>query len=566
MEILAFDIEANGLNEIKVNSKGQATKEANRIWCASSYSISTGEAKGYTEEEIPDLIRRLGQADLVVGHNICSYDLPLLYRLYGNFSVNIYDTLLVSRLIWPDKPQLPNGSHSLKSWGLFLGEYKDDYQGGFDEYNEEMLKYCIQDSVVTAKVFNYQKEFATKNTKAIRLEHKVAEIVAQQVENGFSFDLNAAEILEAELLMHKASVEDEMQIIFPAKVEERWSEKTGKRLKDKVTIFNPGSRQQIADRLHEKYSWKYPTTDKGNPKVDRSVLKKLDYPEAGVLVKYFDNTKLMSQVSDWIIRARASRDHKIHGSLNTLGTVTGRMTSNNPNMQQVSSDPRARSLFVPRSNWVLVGSDLKGLELRMLAHYLHKHDGGAYAEQILSGDIHEHNQEAMGVGSRNQAKSGIYCFIYGGGDTKFGQVIGASTHDAKLIKNKFLSNITGLRQVMDDCKFDAASKGSVRPFNWREIPVRSEHAALNTLLQSSGALVAKIWACFAHDTLTKQFPNQWSWVANVHDEVQVECAADIAHEVGQILCESSLKAGDLLGCTIPTEAEYNVGKNWSETH
>ena len=567
MEVLIFDIEGNGLIEVTIGKKGTGVGEATRVWCAAIHSLSDGETTGYTEEEIPSFIDRLESSDLVVGHNIIHYDLPLLRRLYRDFSVNVYDTLLVSRLMWPDKPMLPNKSHSLKSWGILLGDNKQDYSGGFDEYSEEMLGYCKQDTIVAAKVYEYQKDFASKNKRSIRMETKVAEIIASQVENGFSFDFNKAVELEKSLLMHKADTEDKMQKIFPEIVEERWSDKTGKRLKDKVTVFNPGSRQQIAERLNVKYSWKYPRTEKGNPKVDRSVLAKLEYPEAKTLVSYFDNTKLMSQVSDWIVRSRASRDGKIHGSLNTLGTVTGRMTSNNPNMQQVSGDKRARELFIPRKGGVLVGADLSGLELRMLAHYLHKYDGGAYADTILNGDIHIHNQEAMGVDTRNKAKSAIYCFLYGGGDTKFGSVINTSAAEAKKIKGQLLSNIPGLKRVLDDCKFSSHANGTVRPFDWRDIPVRSEHSALNTLLQSSGAHIAKVWTCYAHAKLIKLFgTNTWRWVANVHDELQIECSPDIAHELGAAVCDAAVAAGKFFNCNIQTDAEYRVGSNWSETH
>ena len=565
MKVLIFDIEGNGLNEVTI-TKTKAIKEADTIWCAAIHDLSNGKTTGYKQEEIPKFINELEEADLVVGHNIVNYDLPLLRRLYGDFNVNFCDTLIVSRLMWPDKPMLPNQSHSLKSWGMLLGDNKQDYTGGFDAYSDEMLKYCMQDTVVSAKVYEYQEEFRNKNAKSIKMEHKVAEIIAEQTENGFSFDLKRAQQLEQELLMHKVSTEDDMQTIFPDEVEERWSDKTGKRLKDKVTVFNPGSRQQIASRLNNKYGWDYPTTDKGNPKVDRTVLSKLSYPEAQVLVQYFDNTKLMSQVSDWIIRAQASRDGKIHGSLNTLGTVTGRMSANNPNMQQVSSDRRARSLFVPSKNWVLVGADLSGLELRMLAHYLEKYDGGAYADQILNGDIHTHNQNAMGLDTRNLAKSAIYCFLYGGGDAKFGSVINTNAANAKKIKQQLLVNIPGLKQVVDECRFSTHARGSVRPFDWRDIPVRSEHAALNTLLQSSGAHIAKLWACYAHEELNKKFKDQWRWVANVHDEVQIECSPDIAHDLGREVISCATKAGHFFNCKILIEAEYNIGNNWSETH
>ena len=566
MRVLAFDIEGNGLNEVTINKKGNCIPEATRIWCAATCDVETGETKAYTEDMLEEFIKELESADLVVGHNVFGYDIPILERLVRKVNANFLDTLVISRMIWPDKPMLPGQSHSLKSWGLLLGEHKTDYMGGFDSFNQEMLDYCVQDTIVTAKIYKYQEDFRKKSEKAIAMEMKVARIISSQVENGFGFDLAQAEETEKQLLLDKVAIEDQMRIIFPDKVEERWSEKTGKRLKDKITVFNPGSRQQIAERLNEKYGWVAPETDKGNPQVDRSVLAKLEYPEAKVLVKYFDETKLMSQVSDWIQRARCSRDKRIHGNLNTLGTVTGRMTSNNPNMQQVSSDKRARSLFIPRKGWVLVGADLSGLELRMLAHYLYPYDGGSYAKQILEGDIHTHNQNAMGLDSRNKAKSAIYCFLYGGGDAKFGSVVGISTRQARDTKNQLLKNIPGLSRIIKDCEFATNAKGCMRPLNWRDIPVRSAHATLNTLLQSSGAHIAKVWTCFCDVKLDKMFKNQWRWVANVHDEIQIECSPDIAHDLGREVCACATKAGEYLECKIRIDAEYRIGKNWSETH
>ena len=566
MKVLAFDIEANGLNEITIGRKGEAVPEADTILCGSIYNLETKEAVGYGPTEIGVMVSELEKADLIIGHHALGYDLPLLTRFFGPITTKVYDTLVVSRLMWPDKCGLPNGSHSLKSWGEYLGESKIDYDGGWDTYSEEMLEYCIQDSIVAAKIYEYQKEFVSNNTQSVKMEHRVAEIISEQVENGFGFDMEAALKLEADLMMDKVSVEDQMRDIFPDQVIERWSEKTGKRLKDKVVSFNPGSRKQIAERLQEKYNWHYPVTDKGNPKVDRSVLAKLAYPEAKILVKYFDETKLMSQVSDWIIRAQASRDGRIHGSINTLGTVTGRMTSNNPNMQQVSSDKRARSLFIPREGWSLVGCDLSGLELRMLAHYLHPYDSGEYAEVVLNGDIHSHNQLAMGVDTRSKAKNGIYCFLYGGGDQKFGSVIGTTAAQARTIKNQLLSNIPALKKLLDVCRFNSVQSGNITPFDWRNIPVRSEHSTLNTLLQSSGAHIAKVWTCFADSILKKKFKGRFKWIANVHDELQIECESSIADEVGKEVCRCANLAGEFFNCRIKIDAEYRVGKNWSETH
>ena len=569
---LAFDIEANGLNEVVAGKKDTYLREATKIWCMSVCNIDSGEMLLFEQDNLADGIQMLRDADIIIGHNIYAFDIPLIERLYGSLDKKpeqIMDTLILSRLVYGDNPPTTDQSHSLMAWGEHLGHSKVDYQGGWDNYTAEMGKYCLQDSVVTAKIWEHfsKQNYMTQYSRAVRMEHVVADMIKRQVEAGFGFDLDKAEALEMELLIEKSQIEDEMRRIFPDKIIVRHSEKTGKRLKDKVEVFNPGSRQQIAERLQEKYGWEPSTTDKGNPKVDHEVLSNLDYPEAKTLCKYFDLIKLMSQVSDWVGRAKISRDKRIHAYINTLGAVTGRMSSKEPNIQQVHSDPRARALFVPKSGWVLVGSDLKGLELRMLAHYLYPFDNGAYAKEVCEGDIHTHNQKAMELESRNTAKTAIYCFLYGGGDEKFAKTINSSTYKAKQTKNKLLSNIPGLKKLIENCRFDTLDKGYVKPFNWRPVYVRKEHAALNTLLQSSGAHIAKAWACVADQRLRMEIgQDKFNWVASVHDELQVECHPDVANKVGKILCESATTAGELLRSNCKIEAEFKVGNNWSETH
>ena len=572
MTNLIFDIEANGLNEVIAGRKKEYIKEGDKIWCLSILNVDTGEQFLFEQDNLVDGVQMLREADVLIGHNILGYDIPFIERLYGSLDkepAQLIDTLIVSRMTYPETAPTAEGSHSLAAWGQFLGQKKVVYTGGWESYTKEMGPYCLQDSVVTLALFNFlsAKEFYTKYSRAIRMEHVVANMIRNQVENGFCFDIDKAEALEMELLIEKSQIEDEMRKIFPDKTIIRHSEKTGKRLKDRVEVFNPGSRQQIAERLTEKYGWQPEETDKGNPRVDHDVLSELNYPETTTLCEYFDLTKLMSQVSDWINRSKISRDNKIHGYVNTLGTVTGRMSAKEPNLQQVNSDGRARDLFKPRTGWVLVGSDLKGLELRMLAHYLYPFDDGVYAKEVVAGDIHNHNMKAMNLDNRNTAKTAIYCFLYGGGDEKFGKTIGCSVYKARQTKKNLLDNIPGLKKVIEACRFSALEKGVVFPFNWRPIPVRKEHAALNTLLQSSGAHIAKAWACIANQRLDMEVcPNNYAWVASIHDELQLECHPDYAHKVGAILLESAIEAGELFKCRCKIEAEYKIGNSWKETH
>ena len=567
-EILAFDIEANGLNEVIIQK--EAVPEATKILCLAITNVETDESQLYFGYEVKEAVQRLRAASLVVGHNIYGYDIPLLDRLCGPFDPKPYtgaiDTLVVSRMMYPDgTPFDSRGSHSLKAWGVMLGEEKTEYTGVFEAYNQEMGDYCIQDSKVSAKVYRYMisNPYWKERADAIRLEHIVSRIISKQVEHGFYFDVNASHKLLDNLTLEAAQIWDEMQELFPPITIERVSEKTGKKLKDRVEVFNPGSRQQIAQRLGDKYNITFPETEKGNPMVSEAVLSTLKCPEAVTLRKYFDITKMQSQVVDWNTRAACSRDGKIHGSVNTLGAVTGRMTAKEPNLQQVNSDPRMRSLFLPSPGLVLLGTDLRGLELRMLAHYLAEWDNGDYARVVTDGDVHTHNQTAMGLDDRNTAKTAIYCFLYGGGDKKFADTIGSSIHKARQIKKNLRNNIPGLSQLIDKCQFQTASIGKLFPFGIRPIPVRKEHAALNTLLQSSGALVAKVWLAISHKDLSGF---KYNFIANVHDEMQLECSIEDAPHIGEILCKAATKAGLHLESRCKIEAEYRIGSSWASTH
>jgi DNA polymerase I-like protein with 3'-5' exonuclease and polymerase domains len=571
MKVYAFDIEANGLHEIIKEKKGYK-KEFDTVWCLSVVDINTGESLLFERDNISYGVQILEEANVIVGHNIYGFDIPALVRKFG-FKIkdpftNVVDTLILSRLIYGDKPPTADNSHSLKAWGEFLGNKKDNYKSGWDEYCREMGEYCVQDSRVTKDLYHFlMKEAKKKNLtdEAMRLEHVVANIVMGQVENGFAFDVDAAEKLVMELQYEICQINDQMQTTFQPIVTPRYHKTTGKPLKDKVEVFNPGSRQQIAKRLFEKYGWEAPETEKGNPNVDCEVLSKLEYPEAKILCEYFDKEKLKSQVEDWINRASLSRDGRIHGLVNTLGAVTGRMSAREPNLQNVHSDPRARACFIASKGKKIVGADLKGLELRMLAHYLWPYDHGTYVKEVTQGDVHVLNQKAMNVEDKDTAKTGIYCYLYGGGDAKFAKTIKTTERKARKVKENLTNNIVGLNKVVENCKFDAIANSFVKPFNWRPVYVRKQHAALNTLLQSSGAHIAKAWLCIADKNL-RDSKLPYKWLANVHDEVQVETNPEHAEEVGKIICKAATIAGEYFRCSCPIEAEYKVGNNWSETH
>lgn len=569
---LIIDIESDSLMELTLDSKGNPVKECSRIHCVVTKDIDsvnpainvwTGDSLG------KPLLDYLAKAELLIGHNLYGFDLECLRRMLGfKDKKKIHDSLVVSKLMYPDLKNHPLGGNSLECWGKFLGNEKINYTGTWKELTDDMITYCIQDVNVAHDIYLHQMEWIKQNKyeKIVQLEHMASEIISQQQSNGFNFDMNAAVKLQRDLLLFKAQVEDEMRVVFPDKIHIRFSEKTGKRLKDKVEVFNPGSRKQIAERLYEKYGWVAPETDNGNPNVDAAVLEELDYPEAKKLVEYFDVIKLMGQVEDWVARASHSRDSKVHGFVNVQGASTGRCTHSQPNLAQVSSDHRARELWIPDKGDVLLGSDLSGLELRMLAHYMHEYDGGAYANVILNGDIHQHNMEKAGLATRNNAKTFIYGFLYGAGDAKVGKIVGGSAKQGSALKDRFLRELPALAKVKQSVEFQVAKNNTVMLVDGRNAPVRSKHAALNTLLQGSGAVVSKYWMILANMNLARQFGSKVKQVAYVHDELQFSCPADIADKAGQVITDSAIEAGKRLGIKMPINAEYKIGRNWAETH
>lgn len=567
---LVIDIEADSLIELTLDGKGQPIKEAGIVHCVVTKDVDTGTVRVFTGKDLGCALRdHIMQAEWLIGHNLYGFDLQCLIRLCTiPLHQKIHDSLVVSKLMYPDRQNHPLGGNSLKDWGKKLGQEKLDFNGPWSELSQEMITYCIQDVHVAHEIYEYQLKWIEDNNyhKVVKLEHLASEIIMRQQANGFSFDLQRALALQNDLLSHKATIEDEMRSIFPDKVHERWSEKTGKRLKDKIEVFNPGSRQQIAERLHDKYGWVAPTTEAGNPNVDADVLEELKFPEAKKLVEYFDIQKLMGQVSDWITRATYSRDGKVHGYVNVQGATTGRCTHSQPNLAQVHSDHRARELWIPDSGEVMLGSDLSGLELRMLAHYMHEYDNGAYADVILNGDIHTHNQTKAGLPDRNTAKTFIYGFLYGAGDEKVGKIVDGSSKHGAALKKRFLKELPALAKVKDWVEFCVMSENALTLVDGRSVPIRSKHAALNTLLQGSGAVVSKYWMIVANFRLRKAFGEQVKQVAYVHDELQFSCPANIADAAGKIITDAAIEAGNRLGIRMPINAEYKIGRNWSETH
>lgn len=581
-DTVIFDIEANGY-----------LKELDSIHCIclqyerSDRILSFSRSDGFEKP-----LEMLASADILVGHNIDAYDIPALQKVFPSFKPKglVRDTLVMSRL----QRVHQMFQHSLASWGELLGEAKADYQGGFDEWSQEMQDYCVQDVKVNAKVWKDLKEEGFTE-ESIKLEHEFARIMQWQMTMGVPFDEERACMLAGELIAIEKDMHADLTRDIPTwktPFTPKRNNKTVGYVKGltvfKESPFNPGSRTQVVKYFKQKYKWSpVEFTDKGNPKISGEILRDLPYPEAKGLADYFDVKKLLGQVvlgdKAWL---KSIEEGRIHGFINHNGAVTGRCTHSSPNLGQVprvSSFKGAvcRGLFQAEKGSSIVGCDAKGLELRNLAHYMAAYDGGKYSVEVVEGDVHTRNGEAANITDRDAAKRFIYAHNYGAGDAKLGIIIDPDAGDlerktlGRLARTNLMIQIPALKYLIDQVKVVAKQRGYLVGLDGRKLWVRSPHRALNTLLQGAGSVIMKAatvikWKQVIGEDLDWRAYMAGSWRAypmlHVHDETQDNVKEDYAEEFAQIANNSITLSGKMFDYRCPLEGDAKIGNNWAETH
>jgi len=616
--------------------------EVTQIHCLVLRNIDTGKVHIFNSQSpvmtIEAGLAMASAADLTVWHNGINYDCPVIQKLYPSHrwaEKKVIDTLVYARLVYPDlwdidtklyeKGKLPGHlrkRQSLEAWGHRLGEYKGDYQGDpsiadekerkkrkWERWNQAMEDYCVQDTEVTLKLF-LKLEAKDYSREAIGIEHGVAWIISRQERYGFGFDKAAAAQLLASLVKEKLRLEDELATVFkpmwmrdgklftPKADNKRHGYVSGAVLqKIKLTEFNPGSRDHIALWLKRLYGWKPDEfTNDGKPKIDETVLNQLPFPEAKLLQRYLMVGKRLGQLAEgkeaWL---KNEKNGRLHGSVNSNGAVTRRMTHSRPNMAQVPAGyslygPECRALFTVPKGKVLVGADAAALELRDLAGYMAAYDGGEYVKVVLEGDkskgtdIHSVNARALGLdpkgtyfdgeSGRDIAKTWFYAFIYGAGDEKLGfitkRIKGPKARSAgKKSRADFMRNLPALGKLVERVKKAVKERGFLKGLDGCILHIRSQHSALNTLLQSAGAIQMKKALIILDESLKAigLVPGvHYEFVANVHDEWQLEVDEEHGETVGKLAVEAIRKAGEYFKFKCPLDGEYGIGRSWAETH
>lgn len=703
LKVRFFDLESNGLLRHQL-TPGSGQEPVSTVHCLVVHDMEDGWYRRYRknkhEDNIKEGLKALQEADLIIGHNVISYDIPVLTKLYG-FEVpkeKVMDTLVLARLVYANikdldigamrKGLLPGrlfGSQSLEAWGYRTGVMKDEYDGDpliadvavrkarkWAEWNQAMEDYCVIDVKSTRALFDKlvgsEHYFPQESQEwggaiyAVKLEHQISWVMTKQERNGFPFDESGAGKLYAELAGKRQGLLDKLVATFgtwyrphggttafkhprtgvplPKYAMVKYPKTGALFLKDGKTLskspyyegrpytpielvqFNPSSRDHIAKVLMDN-GWE-PTefTETGKPTVDEETLKdvKVGDPKAqaavDLIAEYMLLVKRLGQIAEgdnaWL---KLSDNGRIHGSINPNGAITGRATHAWPNIAQVPSSgalygPQCRALFGAkhyRHTWpkaVQVGTDASGLELRCLGHFMARFDEGKYIDVLLNGDIHWLNVESLGLvpkgtkrdksshehdGFRNNAKTFIYAFLYGAGDAKIGTIVGGGKEAGKALKKNFMEAtpaIAELRASIELALVESAKwvdgkqqvkwkRKWLKGLDGRKLHVRSPHSALNTLLQSAGALACKLWAVETVRILTEEMGlkhgtergDDFMLCAWVHDELQFVCRdPEVAEKVSQASALGMKFAGEFFGFRCPLETEAKVGDSWLECH
>jgi DNA polymerase I len=653
---LLFDCEADGFLDA-----------VTKVHCIGAVNVDTGARYVWGPGELDAAVAELATADVLIGHNIIRYDLPVLLKVLKwapRPEVELLDTMILARLIHPDvrdtdatlvvQGKMPRmsvndptksliGRHTLEAWGYRLGEHKSHYDGGWAEWSQAMQDYMVQDVSTNLRLWVFLRP-DDYSAAAVRLEHRISRLCDAIETNGIPFDQEAAGALHAELVGKKHTYEEALKAQFgfwlapvspteakylftPKKDNAKLGYVKGQQCcKLERVDFNPGSRSHIIKVLKDR-GW-VPTvfTDAGKPKVDESIVASLvvQFPEATGLAEYLTIDKRLSQLAEgeqaWLKHVSGIDGH-VHGVVNPMGTITSRATHFNPNISQVPSPKKpygiaCRALFGRKAGWALVGADQDGLELRGLAHYLARADGGAYGRIVTGGDPHWTNAIAMGLvpagtarDKHNQlhtvlredgSKRFIYAYVYGCWDDMAGQIVLRCLNNAratcgaegkaiyeeffgkakpgekiirkvgKKVRSDFAKRIDGFTALNERIGDQVDRFGWVPGLDGRRIPSRSKHSALNFLIQSAGAIVCKRWGCDAYDALATKYKMGWngevSFIIWNHDEYQVACREGLEEEVGQTLVKYARTAGAEYGFRVPLDSKFTVGRTWADTH
>jgi DNA polymerase-1 len=599
--------------------------DATVIWVACVRNILTGEEHTLVGQ---DVIKEFvnGKADAYwITHNGLGFDVPTLNRLLGTrIQTNkVIDTFVLSMLFHPTL----EGGHSLGAWAKRVGMEKGDFND-FSRYSEEMATYCQQDTRITAEVFlrlTARMRAVGFTEVGCNIEHRAWACIKQQQRNGFAFDVKRAAQLFATLRHEQEGLKEKIYERFPPQLlpiqhykqsckkdgsfNAQYERHVG--LFPKVELlpdggyrtydwveFNLGSPQQRVEKLLA-LGWEprefTPVTEKGgggNAKATdggelvpslQEFVEESGIEEVKLIAQWMALQGRANAVGNWIDLYN-DKTGCIHGNLWLASSLRYRHdhpnTANIPSVRLDKDDHpikgadgyytyEARDLWTHRGKnggRKLVGVDAKGIQLRVLAHYL---DDEEFTKAILAEDPHAYNRDAWGfspdASGRRLAKTILYAIVMGAGDGRIASEAGISLAEAKAAKKLLFDRVPGLPALIIRLKQEFKATGRITLCSGSKVAMKRDYTVIPYLLQGDESQIMKLAMIYIDAGIQKENLDVLK-VGDIHDEHQYDCSVDCI-DVFIRLCDRSFKrAGEFFKYRLPIECSTQVGETWAETH
>ena len=515
--------------------------------------------------------------DKIVGQNL-KFDIPILARHGIEISRFLGDTMLMSYVL--NSTATRHGMDRLADFYLnyTTTKYTDvtgtaSKQISFAEVKLDIAtNYAAEDADITLRLFNVLTPLLKEKPIQLKLlrdiEYPLVHVLSRVEQNGAKIDKN-------KLAKHSEELSKKI------------SEFSKQAFKIAGEEFNLDSPKQLLEILYEKQGLPVlKKTPKGQPSTNEDTLQRLseEYELPRIILKYRTLAKLKSTYTDSLIKIENPKTERIHTSYQQAVTSTGRLSSTEPNLQNIpiktTEGRRIREAFIPEKGNVLISADYSQIELRIMAHLSEdKNLTHAFNNDI---DVHSSTaSEVFGVSiddvtkdQRRSAKAINFGLMYGMSAFGLTRQLGIARDEAQEYLDAYFARYTGVRDYMDNIKAQAKEDKFVETIMGRRLYLNeinaanglrrqaAERAAINAPLQGSAADIIKK-AMLDIDMLINEEIRDVKMIMQVHDELVFECPKEAADEA---MKEIKLRMENTVNLKIPLIAEAEIGDNWNEAH
>lgn len=437
------------------------------------------------------------------------------------------------------------------------------------EKQEEFMKYACYSAYVPMKAY---KEL-TKQLEDGNMSSLYFDIELPLVTTLYEMEVRGVHVNKEELVQYGERLGSRITLL-----EEEIYEMVGEK-------FNINSPKQLGVILFEKMNMPFAKKTKTGYSTSADILEKLrcEYPVVDKILEYRQLTKLKSTYADGLA-VYIQEDGRIHGKFNQTITATGRISSTEPNLQnipiRVELGKEIRKVFVPKEGYVFLDADYSQIELRVLAHMsgdetlIRAYQEGQDIHRITASEVFHIPYDEVTSRDRSNAKAVNFGIIYGMSGFGLSQDLNITKKEADEYIKKYFARFPKIKDFMDELVAFGKEKGYVETLFHRNRPIpelkssnfmqRSfgERIAMNSPIQGTAADIIKIAMNRVNETL-KEKKLKSQLILQIHDELLIETHKDEVEAVRKILEEEMTNAAQLL---VPLDVDVEEGNNWYEAH